>query len=198
MKRLFGFGGDGPGATGRRRIVVDDVEVEVVRKSVRRINLRVTGEGRVCLSVPKWGATMREAEAFLRSKLDWIRKTRAKLLARPAEARQPVGEADLAALAGLLGELNALWAERLGEDGVTWRIRRVKTFWGSCNWRKRLLTYNETLARVPRELVEYVVVHEFTHFQAHNHGERFYALMDARLPGWKVLRRRLNRLDGAR
>ena len=30
---------------------------------------------------------------------------------------------------------------------------------------------------------EYVVVHEYTHFDAHNHGPRFYALMDERLPG---------------
>ena len=53
------------------------------------------------------------------------------------------------------------------------------------------------LAKVPRELVEYVVVHELTHLKAASHGPRFYALMDARLPGWKDLRRRLNRRDFA-
>ena len=43
----------------------------------------------------------------------------------------------------------------------------------------------------------YIVVHELTHLKAANHGPRFYALMDARLPGWKELRRRLNRRDFA-
>ena len=61
--------------------------------------------------------------------------------------------------------------------------------------RKRQTTYNAELARVPRELVEYVVVHELTHLQAANHGPRFYALMDKRLPGWKLRRRTLNKRE---
>ena len=48
------------------------------------------------------------------------------------------------------------------------------------------------LALKPRELVEYVVVHELTHLKVHNHGAAFKALMDARLPNWRSLRRRLN------
>ena len=71
----------------------------------------------------------------------------------------------------------------------------MKSLWGSCQWRKRLITLNAELARVPRELVEYVVVHELTHLQAHDHGPRFRALMDERLPGWKALRRRLAQRD---
>ena len=86
-------------------------------------------------------------------------------------------------------------AARLGERDVTWRIRKVKSVWGCCHWRTRYITYNEALAYAPRELVEYVVVHELTHFAVHGHGPAFYALMDARLPGWKELRKRLNRCD---
>ena len=74
-------------------------------------------------------------------------------------------------------------------------MRRAKSLWGSCNWRKRLITYNSDLAHAPRELVEYVVAHEFAHFKVHNHGPGFYALMDARLPGWRTLRRRLNKRE---
>ena len=43
----------------------------------------------------------------------------------------------------------------------------------------------------PRELVEYVVVHELTHLRAHDHGPAFKAFMDARLPDWRLRRRRL-------
>jgi hypothetical protein len=58
------------------------------------------------------------------------------------------------------------------------------------------VVYNAELVRAPRELIEYVVVHELTHLKVSNHGPRFRALMDERLPGWSVLRRRLNRRDG--
>ena len=104
-------------------------------------------------------------------------------------------ESELEALRTLLGELNATWAARVREEGVSWKIRKVKSLWGCCNWQKRSITYNAELAHAPRELVEYVVVHEYTHFKAHNHGPRFYALMDERLPGWQAFRKRLNRRE---
>ena len=81
----------------------------------------------------------------------------------------------------------------MGEADVTWKIRRVKSLWGCCHWRRRYITYNAELAHAPRALIEYVVVHEYTHFAVHDHGPRFRALMDARLPDWRFLRRQLNR-----
>ena len=174
---------------------VEGVPVEVVRKRIRRINIRVAADGTVCLSVPKWWATLRQGEDFLREKWRWVQKTRAEVLARPAAIRTPVTEAELEALRTLLGELNATWAARVGEEGVSWKVRKVRSLWGCCHWRDRYITYNAELARAPRNLVEYVVAHEYTHFAVHNHGPRFYALMDERLPGWQTLRRRLNRRE---
>ena len=174
---------------------IEGVSVEVVRKRIRRINIRVAADGTVCLSVPKWWATLRQGEAFLREKWKWIAKTRAEVLARPAAMRTPVTDEEIESLRPLLDELTGLWSVRLHESGVTWKIRRVKSIWGTCHIRKRQITYNAELARVPRELVEYVVVHELTHLQAANHGPRFYALMDERLPDWKFLRRKLNKRE---
>ena len=174
---------------------IKGVPVEVVRKRIRRINIRVAVDGMVCLSVPKWWATLRQGEEFLRNKWKWIQKVRGEVLARSASTLAPVTEAELEALRTLLGELNDKWAVRVREFNVDWEIRPVTSFWGSCRWGSRRITYNAELARAPRDLVEYVVIHEYTHFAAHNHGPRFYALMNERLPGWQVLRRRLNRRE---
>ena len=163
--------------TGRN--FIDGIAVDVVRKRVRRINVRVSADGVIHLSVPSWGCTIAEGEAFLRANWKWAVSARAQ------------------ALAVLLAELHAAWCARLGEAGVTWKLRTMKTLWGSCHFRKRHVTYNRELARAPRELVEYVVVHELTHLRAPNHGPAFYALMDARLPGWRALRRALNRRPAA-
>ena len=175
--------------------VVEGVPVEVVRKRIRRINLRVEADGTVALSVPRWWATLKMGEAFLKEKWKWVLKTREEVLSRPESTRRPVGESEAAALKPVLDDLNVYWARRLGEPGVTWKIRTLKSVWGSCHIRKRQITYNAELARAPHDLVEYVVVHELTHLQAADHGPRFYALMDARLPGWKDLRTRLNRRE---
>ena len=174
---------------------IDGIPVEVIRKRIRRINVRIGADGNVRLSIPYFGVTLSQGETFLKSKWAWVRKSRAEVLARPPAARAPVTEAELAAFDALLRELNATWSARLGEYGVAWKVRRVKSVWGCCHWRSRYVTYNAELAHAPRELVEYVVVHELTHFAVHNHGPKFCAFMDKRLPGWKTLRRRLNRRD---
>ena len=62
---------------------VEGIPVEVVRKRIRRINLRVAADCTVYLSVPKWWATLRQGEEFLREKWRWVKKTRAEVLARP-------------------------------------------------------------------------------------------------------------------
>ncbi len=172
--------------------LVRGVPVTVTRRRARRINIRVSADGRVGLTVPYHWATLAEAEAFLLSKWDWVEKTRRAAQANPAPAKTPVAAAERALLEALLGELHAAWCRRLGEAGVAWKLRAMKSIWGSCHWRKRLVTYNTELARQPRDLVEYVVAHELTHLQAHDHGPRFQELMDARLPDWRARRSRLN------
>ena len=181
--------------TGRNYI--DGIPVEVERKRIRRINIRIASDGIIHLSVPKWWATLAEGEAFLRSKWKWAVETRQKVLASPVAPRTPISPEERATLLRMLGSkgepdgLMPIWAARLAEPGVSWRLRTMKSQWGSCQWRKRMITLNTELARQPREVVEYVVVHEFTHLQAHDHGPGFKALMDERLPGWRNLRRRL-------
>lgn len=175
--------------------VLDGVPVTVIRKRIRRINIRIGADGRVYLSIPQWWATLHEGEAFLRAKWKWVTKTRAEMLAKPVRTRTPPTESELEDLKRLLQELHASWCVRLGEAPVTWKIRRAKSVWGCCHWRERHVNYNAELAHAPRELVEYVVVHELTHLVAHDHGERFYALMDERLPDWKAKRRRLNKRE---
>ncbi len=176
--------------TGRN--FIDGIEVNVVRKRVRRINIRVATDGIIHLSIPAWGTTIAEGEAFLRANWKWAVAARARALARSAPARKPITPEQLQSFTALLSELHDAWCARLGESGVTWKLRTMKSVWGSCHFRNRHVTYNRELARVPRELVEYVVVHELTHLRVLNHGPAFYALMDSRLPGWRLLRRQLN------
>ncbi len=176
--------------------LVDGIPVEVIRKRIRRINLRVARDGTVRLSIPERGATLALGEAFLKSKWEWVLRVRAAVVERARRASAPPGPDEIAALQTLLSELNGLWSARLGEAGFTWRMRRMTSLWGSCNWRRRRIVYNSALARHPRELVEYVVVHELTHFKVHNHGPEFRARMDASLPDWRLRRRMLNGRGG--
>ena len=91
-----------------------------------------------------------------------------------------------------IGPLVERWAEKLEEPNVTWQVKEMKTMWGSCGIKRRALLFNLELARVPKECIEYVVVHELTHLKVQNHSKIFEALMTKRLPAWRSLRQQLN------
>lgn len=91
-----------------------------------------------------------------------------------------------------IGPLVERWAEKLEERDVTWQIKSMKTLWGSCNARRRSLLFNLELARVPKECIEYVVVHELTHLKIQNHSKVFEFLLGQQIPNWKSLRKKLN------
>lgn len=69
-----------------------------------------------------------------------------------------------------------------------WRIRRMRTRWGSCNIGAQRIWLNLELARHPVCCLTYVVVHEMTHLLERGHNARFYALMDQFLPDWRDAR----------
>jgi predicted metal-dependent hydrolase len=173
---------------------VDGVTVRVVRKRVRRINIRVSPVGEIMVSLPAWGATLAEAWNFLMSKWAWLIEARREILARRAAMKPPLSKDEVDALRELLVELNRKWMQRTQERPFSIRLRRMKSLWGSCHWLKRRITYNTELARYPKDVVEYVVVHEITHFAEHDHGAGFKALMDNRLPEWRLLRGKLRKI----
>lgn len=88
--------------------------------------------------------------------------------------------------------LIAKWEAELEVTVPKWTIRRMKTKWGSCNRESRHLWFNLELAKKHPDCLEYIVVHEMTHYDERTHGDRFASLMDQRLPDWELRRNELN------
>ncbi|MFD6677725.1 M48 family metallopeptidase [Rhodococcus zopfii] len=89
-------------------------------------------------------------------------------------------------------DLIAKWEQALDVTVPKWTIRRMKTKWGSCNRETRHIWFNAELAKKHPDCLEYIVVHEMTHYFERNHGERFTSLMDQYLPDWRSRREQLN------
>ncbi|MBK7862483.1 MAG: M48 family metallopeptidase [Archangiaceae bacterium] len=90
------------------------------------------------------------------------------------------------------GPLIEKWQRKLCVEAADWGIKRMKTKWGACNAESRRVWLNLELVKSPPECIEYIVVHELAHLVARRHDERFFALMDRHLPGWRALRELLN------
>ena len=73
-------------------------------------------------------------------------------------------------------------------------IRQMNTRWGSCTPEGKILL-NLRLMQVPKEYIDYVVVHELCHLKEHNHSQRFYELLNRVMPDWQKKRQKLNELE---
>jgi hypothetical protein len=71
-------------------------------------------------------------------------------------------------------------------------VRSSKGRWGSCS-SDGALSFNYRLIKIPVELVEYVVAHEIAHLAEHNHGPRFWALVERAIPDYKKRRQALRK-----
>ena len=102
------------------------------------------------------------------------------------------------------------WAARIGVRVPAIHIRAMTTKWGSLS---RVvahtsgggraqpatsvspyvgrLTLNSELLTLPRDLGEFVIVHELVHLLAPNHGRVFKSFLHAYLPDWRERERRL-------
>ena len=86
------------------------------------------------------------------------------------------------------------WKVRLGVTVARYFLQRMKTKWGGCNHRTRTIRLNTELAKKPKDLLEYVVVHEMVHLIEPTHNERFVSLMTKHYPAWRIAREELNEL----
>jgi hypothetical protein len=86
------------------------------------------------------------------------------------------------------------WEPRLGVAVAGYFLQRMKTKWGGCNPRARNIRLNTELVKKPKDLLEYVVVHEMLHLLEPTHSERFVTLLSKHYPSWREARAELNEL----
>lgn len=70
-------------------------------------------------------------------------------------------------------------------------IKKYKSKWGTCYYKENRISFNISLVHLEKELIDYVIVHELCHFLVHNHSSLFYNEIEARLPEYKSLIKKL-------
>ena len=174
---------------------IEGVVVEVVRKAIRRVYLRVyppDGRVRVTVSHRVSDEALRE---MIQKKMEWIRRhqtrvVRSIILPMSLEDEKRHREE----LKVQIPQLFEKWQPIMGVKASSWGIKKMKTRWGSCNVRTGKIWINLELARKPHHCLEYIIVHELVHLLETSHNHRFKAFMDKFLPGWRSHRAELNHL----
>lgn len=86
------------------------------------------------------------------------------------------------------------WEQKLKVRVSGYFLQRMKTKWGSCNHSARHIRLNTELVKKPKDLLEYVLVHEMAHLIEPTHGDQFIAILEENYPSWREARAELNEL----
>jgi predicted metal-dependent hydrolase len=82
----------------------------------------------------------------------------------------------------------ALYQAMIKEPFGYVRIKEQKSCYGSCS-SKRNLNFNWKCILAPKEVLDYIVVHELCHLKEMNHSKQFWALVALYFPNYKESKR---------
>ncbi len=71
------------------------------------------------------------------------------------------------------------------------KIRKMTSRWGVCNIKNHNVTLNLELSKYNIECLNYVIVHELSHFIHPNHSKEFWLLVGKYYPNYKDIRKYL-------
>lgn len=69
-------------------------------------------------------------------------------------------------------------------------IKNQKTRWGSCS-KKKNLNFNYKIIFLPKELQDYIIVHEMCHLKEFNHSRKFWAFVEKVFVNYLDIKRNL-------
>lgn len=101
----------------------------------------------------------------------------------------------------ILEERVHFWLPVVGQYGATFptiSVRKMRTLWGCCHVTRHAISFNLQLLSFPLSSIDYVVLHELTHFLYPNHGKQFYAFLSKYMPDWKERKNKLNQSSCAK
>lgn len=217
-----------------------NIDIELTRKNIKNIILKITPDGKVLLSAPK-NTSEKILKEFLIKKEGWIREKLKVLEERKkGELKFETGEiltylgnnynleiiySDMkkvevannkiyiyAPINSTSQERKAIfenWAmngfalvlekltreigKKIGYFPNKIKIKNMKSRWGSCIVSKKIITYNSQLIYKSLSVIEYVVLHEMSHFLYPNHQKEFWSFVEKFMPDWKKRRELLKK-----
>ena len=165
-------------------------EVVITKKKIKKIYVRVKSDLKIYVNAPT-KMPLNQIEKFLIECLPWLEKAIAKQKNNEILKNKPMlmgkylnGSYSDNEIKKLLDK-NQKYLEdiikdvlsKLNINNVTVKYRYMKSRWGSCKYRERVITLNKYLIHFDEEIVKSVVCHEICHLFVPNHSKEFYNLL---------------------
>jgi predicted metal-dependent hydrolase len=144
------------------------------RAKYQRITVR--RDKTVLVTIPK-GGCLEDAEKFVHEKIAWIKKQLAKTDESEGIKELPDLDIDLETAQNRLFERLKHFSGKYGMPFRKLTFRCQKTRWGSCSSKKNI-NLNVNICFLPKELQDYLLLHELVHTKIMNHSKQYWALLD--------------------
>jgi len=169
----------------------NDIQYKLkLSKKAKYMRLEVRRDGQLVVTVP-FGVDLNFIENFINQKSEWIAgrlkyfdsvifiNGNKKDYKKYKEKARVLAHSRVAHYNGLYGfSVNRI------------SIKNTKSRWGSCS-KKGNLNFNYKIVLLPKELADYVVVHELCHLKEFSHSKIFWNLVSLAIPDYKNLRKKL-------
>jgi hypothetical protein len=182
----------------KKKVQISGIGEVLLEQSSRakHMNLSIRPFCGVRVAVPR-GVSFESAEAFARSKSQWIKTHLPKLKAIEDEAARRHSEPASVNIDRKTGR--QILVQRLNELSEKYQlpynrvfVKNQKTRWGSCSEKKNI-NLNINLVRVPENLMDYAIMHELAHTKILNHSPQFWDLLETLMENAKALDRELGK-----
>jgi len=168
------------------------------RKSnkARFIRLSIDNSKEINLTIPR-NCSISKAEKFLNSKSSWINKQMLKIEQKNTFTIQNALSSNLynkeeakQILRNRLEELSKMNGFKFNRSF----IRSQKTRWGSCS-AKNNINLNIKMINLPKDLMDYIIMHELVHTKIKNHGPKFWMEMSKYYTDPKLIDKKLKQFN---
>lgn len=93
----------------------------------------------------------------------------------------------------VLDEYKDMMTKKYKIPNFTFQVKNMKTRWGSCTPSLKKISLSLNLMYTPHEYLEYVALHELSHFLEIHHNEHFYSIIEEFMPDYKIRQKTLNK-----
>ena len=143
-------------------------------RKARKVSIRIKSPNQVRVAVPD-GMSFEKAQQFVQSKVSWIKKNIGKFSSQ-INLSQCLDSIDVKYAKSYLIERLECLASQHGFSYSKVSIRNQKTRWGSCSADNNI-SLNIKLICLPKDLRDYVILHELAHTKIKNHSPSFWSFL---------------------